>query len=108
MASETPFSLSFTIPIKQPITCVLPKATLKNCTKLNGKHLCEKSMFQWRFERVSSVHFQALMMKKLSYKYCNKRTTTRDNHNVQSHDQEEINLNSTINANSGPHTLTDE
>ena len=70
--------------------------------------MCEKSMFQWRFERVSSVHFQALMMKKLSYEYCNKGITTRDNRNVQSHDQEEIKLNSTINVNSGAHTLSDE
>ena len=45
------------------------------------------------------------MMKKLSYKY-NKRITTRDNGNVQSHDKEESKLNSTINANSGAHTLT--
>ena len=33
----------------------------------------------------------------------NKRIATRDN--VQSHDQEESKLNSTINANSGAHTL---
>ena len=46
------------------------------------------------------------MMKKLSYKYYNKRITTRDNGNVQSHDKEESKLNSTINANSGAHTLT--
>ena len=45
------------------------------------------------------------MMKKLSYKY-NKRITTRDNGNVQSHDKEESKLNSTITANSGAHTLT--
>ena len=35
----------------------------------------------------------------------NRRITTRDNNNVQSHDQEESKLNSTINANSGAHTL---
>ena len=46
------------------------------------------------------------MMKKLSYKDCNKPITTRDNSNVQSHDQEESKLNSTINVNSGAHTLT--
>ena len=46
------------------------------------------------------------MTKKLRYKYYNKRITTRDNDNVQSHDQEESKLNSTINANSGAHTLT--
>ena len=54
----------------------------------------------------SPFHFQALMMKKLSYKYYNKRNTTRDNDNVQSHDQEERKLNSSINVNSGAHTLT--
>ena len=46
------------------------------------------------------------MMKKLRYMYYNKRVTTRNNSNVQSHDQEESRLNSTINANSGAHTLT--
>ena len=46
------------------------------------------------------------MMKKLSYKYYNKRITTRDNGNAQSHDQEEGKLNSSITANSGAHTLT--
>ena len=38
-------------------------------------------LFQRRFGRVSSVHFQALRKKKLSYKYYNKRITTRDNGN---------------------------
>ena len=46
------------------------------------------------------------MMKKLSYKYYNKRITTRDNGKVQSHDKEESKLNSTITTNSGAHTLT--
>ena len=46
-------------------------------------------------------------MKKLGYKYYNKGIITRDNGNAQSHDQEERKLNSSINANSGPHTLTD-
>ena len=50
--------------------------------------------------------FSSLMMKNLSYKYYNKRITTRDNVNVQSHDKEESKLNSTITANSGAHTLT--
>ena len=44
-------------------------------------------------------------MKKIRYKCYNKRITTRDNGNVQSHDQEESKLNSTNNANSGAHTL---
>ena len=48
------------------------------------------------------------MMKKLSYKYYNKRITTRDNGNVQSHDKEESKLNSTITASSGAHTLTQD
>ena len=46
------------------------------------------------------------MTKKLRYKYYNKRIAPRDNDNVQSHDQEESKLNSTINANSGAHSLT--
>ena len=46
------------------------------------------------------------MMKKLSYKDYNKRIGTREN--VQSHDQEESKLNSTINANCGANTLTDD
>ena len=33
------------------------------------------------------------MMKKLSYKYYNKRITTRDNVNVRSHNQEESKFN---------------
>ena len=47
------------------------------------------------------------MKKKLRSKYYNKRITTRDNVNVRSHDQEKSKLNSTIDANSGAHTLTD-
>ena len=43
------------------------------------------------------------MMKKLKYKYNNKRITTR-NGKVHSHDQEENKLNRDINANSGAHT----
>ena len=46
------------------------------------------------------------MIKKLSYKYWNKQIRTRDNDNLQSHDQEEIKLNSTIDTNNGAHTLT--
>ena len=34
--------------------------------------------------------------------------TTRDNGNFQCHDQDEIKLNSTINANSGAHTSGDK
>ena len=45
-------------------------------------------------------------MKRLSYKYYNKRITTRDNGNVQFHDQDEGRLNNTITANSGAHTPT--
>ena len=48
------------------------------------------------------------MMKKLSYKYYNKRITTRDNGNVQSHDKEESKLNSSINSNTAAHTLRHE
>ena len=44
--------------------------------------------------------------KKIKVLKCyNKRITTRGNGNVQSHDQEECKLNSTIIANSRAHTL---
>ena len=43
---------------------------------------------------------------KIKLKYYNKWITTRDNGNVQSHDQEQSKLNITIKANSGAHTLT--
>ena len=46
------------------------------------------------------------MVKKLRFQYYNKQITTPKNGNVQSHDQEESNLNSTYKANSGAHTLT--
>ena len=46
------------------------------------------------------------MVKKLSYKYYNKWITTLQNSNAQSHDQEKCKSSSTINANSGAHTLT--
>ena len=48
------------------------------------------------------------MMKKLMCTYYNKQITTRDNSNVQSHDQEESKLNSIISANNGTHKLTDD
>ena len=48
------------------------------------------------------------MMKKLTHKYYNKQITTRNNGNSQSPEQEESKLNSTINANSGAHTPTDD
>ena len=63
-------------------------------------------LFLQCFGRVSSVHFQALMMKKLSYKDYNKRITTHDNGIVESHDKEESTSNSTISTNSGAHILT--
>ena len=46
------------------------------------------------------------MMKKLRYKSNNNRITTFDNGNIQSHDQEESKLSSTINGNSSAHTRT--
>ena len=49
--------------------------------------------------------FSSLMMKKLSYKYYNKRITIRDDGNVQSHDQEESKLNSNINTNTSARAL---
>ena len=62
------------------------------------------------FNNISDVLLQSIFKlnddEKLSYKYYNKRITTRDNGKVQSHDKEESKLNSTITANSGAHTLT--
>ena len=62
------------------------------------------------FSDVSDVLLQSIFKlnddEKLSYKYYNKRITTRDNGKAQSHDEEESKLNSTITANSGAHTLT--
>ena len=47
-------------------------------------------------------------MQKLRYKHYNKQITTRDNDNVQFHDQKESKLNRTINVNKCAHTLTYE
>ena len=62
------------------------------------------------FSDVLDVLLQSILKlnddEKLSYKYYNKRITTRDNGKVQSHDKEESKLNSTITTNSGAHTLT--
>ena len=62
------------------------------------------------FSDVSGVLLQSILKlndnDKLSYKYYNKRITTRDNGKVQSHDKEESKLNSTITMNSGAHILT--
>ena len=49
--------------------------------------------------------FKFLDEKKLSYKDYNTQIVARDNGNVQSHDEDESKLNSTISANSGVHTL---
>ena len=61
------------------------------------------------FSDVSDVLLQSIFKlnddEKLSYKYYNKRITTRDNGKVQSYDKEESKLNSTITVNSGAHTL---
>ena len=55
------------------------------------------------FSDVSDVLLQSIFKlnddEKLSYRYYNKRITTRDNGKVQSHDKEESKLNSTITTN---------
>ena len=62
------------------------------------------------FSDVSDVLLQSIFKLndnvKLSYRYYNKRITTRDNGKVQSLDKEESKLNSAITANGGAHTLT--
>ena len=50
--------------------------------------------------------FSSFNDEKLSYKDYNKRITTHDNGNVESHDKEESTSNSTISTNSGAHILT--
>ena len=63
------------------------------------------------FSDVSGVFFHSIFKlnsKKSSYKYYSKQIATRGNGNVQSHDQEESKLNSTIKTNSGVHTLTED
>ena len=45
-------------------------------------------------------------MHKIRCKHYNKRIKTRDNDNVQFHDQEESKLNSAINVSKGAYTLT--
>ena len=60
-------------------------------------------MFKLRFGRVSSVYFQSLLME-----HEGTSTTVSESDlltNIQSHDQEESILNSTISPNSGIHTL---
>ena len=49
--------------------------------------------------------FSSFNDEKISYKYYNKRITTHEYGNVQSHDQKESKLDSSINGNSGVHTL---
>ena len=63
-------------------------------------------LFQRHFEGVSSVNFQNLMIKILRYKYYNKQITTRNDDNVQSHDQVKNKYSSTINGNSDAHTYS--
>ena len=58
-------------------------------------------LFERCFGHIFSFHFLALLIKKLSYK----QIATRDNSNVQSHDQEQNKLNSTISTDIGGHTL---
>ena len=47
-------------------------------------------------------------MQILRYKYYTKQITTRDNGNVQFHDQEESKLSNTINVDKGVHAVTHE
>ena len=48
------------------------------------------------------------MIKILRYKYYNKQITTRNDDNVQSHDQIKNKFSSTINGNSDAHTLAED
>ena len=82
---------------------------IKKSKKITANLTNSYFIFQQRFGRVSSIHFQTLLMKKLRYKYFNKLIRTCDNGNGQSHhDQEESSSNSTINLNSGAHCTKNE
>ena len=63
------------------------------------------------FSSISHVFLQSIFSfndEKLTYKYYNMQITTLNNGNNQSPGQEESKFNSTINANSGAHTLRDD
>ena len=75
-------------------------AARKITTNLTNPYFISATFQTYFFNPFSSSNGE-----KLSYKYYNKQTTTRDNGNVQSHAQEESKLNRTINANDGVHTL---
>ena len=58
---------------------------------------------------VSNVFLQPIFKlndESIKLQVYNKRITTRDNRNVQSHDEEDSKLNSTITANSGAYAFT--
>ena len=50
--------------------------------------------------------FSSFNNEKIRFKYDNKRITTRNNGIVQSHDQDQNKLNSSINVNRDAHILT--
>ena len=79
-------------------SCIIKVKITTNLTNLNCILATIRACFFGSFSSFTD--------EKLSYKYYNKRITTRDNGNVQSHDQEESKLNSTINANWCSYTFT--
>ena len=83
-----------------------------NIKSKNNPNQFDKSIFySSNISDMSLVHFQALIMKTLSYKYkyYNKWIATSDNDNVQSHDQgEESKLNSIVNVISDAHKPTQD
>ena len=89
---------------------ILPESfyTNKTCIKFQKSRLIWQIqiLFYRRFGRDTWADFQDLMTKKLRCKHYNKPIATCDNGKVQSYDQEESKLNSTINPNRSAHTLT--
>ena len=98
--------------IKVPVICEYLQDRIQRKVNLssNQKQMCnifcyKDNMFMvWiKSEKELRQFIRQIHVLFLSYKYCNKWITTRDNDNVQSRDQEESKLNDTITTNSGAH-----
>ena len=83
----------------------------KSLTNLTNQYFISATFRTCSFISFSSFNDNKIRCKyynkkKKRYKYYNKHIAARNNGNVQSHDEEESKLNSTIYADSGAHTLT--
>ena len=62
--------------------------------------------YSWDASDVFIQSIFKLNAEKIQLQVLQERITTYDNGNIQSHDKEESNMNSTITANTGAHKLT--